>query len=224
MVVVLIVGILSSLANYGVRKYTAAAKSAEAVNTLGSIAMAVRMAADRDTTSAAALAFGASSTAASSTVTGSTSGNGNGNGNDNSNGNGQGNGATVTHGVAPGLCDDSEPVPASLNLIKGRKYQPKLTDYTSGDATTGWRCLLFSSEMPQYYQYRYRGGGGGAVSVELPHGGNPKGLSKDFEWMATAQGDLDGDGKTSTFVLQGYMDTDGHVVTAPAIASQLPDE
>ena len=215
MIVVAIVGILASLANYGVRKYTAIAKSAEAVNSIGCIAMAVRMAADRDRTSTDTLALGTSSTlAGNGTTTGSTSGNGNGNGK----------GATVTHGVSTGLCDSSDPVPASLNSIKGKKYQPTPSDYRSGDSTTGWRCLLFSSEMPQYYQYRYRAGGSGGVSVTLPHGGNPKGLSQDYEWFVTAQGDLDGDGELSTFGLEGYIDTDGRVVTAPAIGSDHSDE
>jgi len=192
MTVVAIVGVLAALANYGVRKYTAAAKSIEAVSMVGNIAMAVRIAADRDTTSSAVLAFGTSSSqatgAASETkTTGSTSGKG------------KGGGATVTHGsVLPaGLCASSEPVPASLNSIKGKSYQPNLRDYYSGDAQTGWRCLMFSNEAPQRYQYRYRGGGGPPVSVKLPHGGTPKGLTEDYTWMASAQGDLDGDGETS---------------------------
>jgi len=214
MLVVLIVGILASLAGYGVRKYTAISKSAEAVNMLGCIGMAVRMAADRDFTSAATLALKDSSSLTSvAATTGSTSGNGNGKG------------ATVTHGaVAPGLCDSSDPVPASLNSIKGRKYQPTPGDYTSGDSMTGWRCLLFTSTLPQYYQYTYRAGGGGNVSVTLPHGGNPKGLSQDYEWLTTAQGDLNGDGVLSTFLLQGYVDTDGRIVTAPAIGADHADE
>ncbi len=221
MVVVAIVGILASLSSYGVRKYTAASKSAEAVNTLGAIGMAVRIAADRDFTSGKVLELSATSTSeAGTTTSGSTSGSGNSNGK----GQGQGNGATVTHGVAKGLCGNSEPVPASLNSVKARKYQPTPSDYKSGDARTGWRCLLFSFEQPQYYQYSYRGGGGGAVSVELPHGGNPKGLSKDHEWMAIAKGDLDGDGVTSSFALQGYVDTTGELYTAPAIASERATE
>jgi type IV pilus assembly protein PilA len=215
MLVVMIVGILASLASYGVRRYTAVAKSAEAVNMLGAIGMAVRMAADRDFTSAATLAFkDSSTTVGGGKVTGSGSGNGNGNGN----------GATVVHGPAPGLCDSSNPVPASLNSIKGRKYQPSPQDYLSGDSATGWRCLLFTSALPQYYQYSYQAGGGGNVSVTLPHGGNPKGLSQDYEWMTTAQGDLNGDGVVSTFLLQGYLDTDGRIVMAPAIGAEHSDE
>ena len=159
MTVVAIVGVLAALANYGVRKYTAAAKSIEAVSMVGNIAMAVRIAADRDTTSSAVLAFGTSS----SQATGAAS-------------------ETKTTGSTSG---------------KGKSYQPNLRDYYSGDAQTGWRCLMFSNEAPQRYQYRYRGGGGPPVSVKLPHGGTPKGLTEDYTWMASAQGDLDGDGETS---------------------------
>jgi prepilin-type N-terminal cleavage/methylation domain-containing protein len=221
MVVVAIVGTLASLSSYGVRKYSAAAKSVEAVTAVGNIGMAVRIAADREIMSSDVLALGATSTKPTSTpdedskVTGSTSGKG------------KGQGATVTHGVdtvEPGLCASSEPVPASLNSIKGRKYQPKPSDYLSGDARSGWRCLLFSFELPQYYQYQYTGGGGSPISVKLPHGGTPKGLKVGNLWTATAQGDLDGDGVTSWFVLNGYLDVDGRIVTAPAIGTDQPEE
>jgi type IV pilus assembly protein PilA len=218
MTVVAIVGVLAALASYGVRKYTAAAKSVEAVSMVGNIAMAVRIAANRDFTSPDILARGTSSQATGAASETKTTGS--------SSGKGKGSGATVTHGtVLPaGLCGSSEPVPASLNSIKGKSYQPSLHDYSSGDSTTGWRCLLFSNEAPQRYQYRYRGGGGPPVSVKLPHGGTPKGLTEDYTWMASAQGDLDGDGETSWFVLNGYIDAEGRIVTAPAIGSDRPME
>jgi type IV pilus assembly protein PilA len=224
MVVVAVVGILASLSSYGVRKYTAAAKSAEAVNAVGNMGMAVRIAADREIMSSAVLALGQTSTQGSTTttaadtkVTGSASGKGKGKGSG---------GATVTHepSLAPGLCASSEPVPKSINSVKGRKYQPSATDYQTGDTRTGWRCLLFSVEQAQYYRYQYRGGGGAPVSVKLPHGGTPKGLTAGHLWTASAQGDLDGDGETSWFVLNGYIQTDGHIVTAPAIGTDRPGE
>jgi type IV pilus assembly protein PilA len=220
MITVAIIGVLASLASHGVRKYSAASKSAEALNAIGSIARSVRMAADRDLTDSAVLAHGASSTTTASSsddtkVTGSTSGKGNG----------KGNGATVVHnpGVS-GMCASSEPVPASLDSIKRKKYQPKPSDYASGDTTTGWRCLMFSNDQAQYYQYRYRGGSGPPVSVTLPKGGTPRGLTEDRTWMAIAQGDVDGDGITSWFVLQGVVEADGRVTMAPAIATDQPDE
>jgi hypothetical protein len=60
--------------------------------------------------------------------------------------------------------------------------------------------------------------------VTLPHGGSPRGLSEDRTWMAIAQGDLDGDGVTSWFVMQGVIETNGRAVMAPAIATDNPDE
>lgn len=217
-IVVAIVGVLATLSSYGFRKHIAAAKSAEAVTAIGGIATAVRIAAERETMAGVVLALGTHSTSVGSSdkVTGSTSGKGKGNGNG---------GAAVTHDpVTPGLCGSSEPVPRSLDSVKGRKYQPSPSDYASGDAQTGWRCLLFSNELPQYYQVQYRAGNGAPVSVELPHGGTPPGLSQDRSWTASARGDLDGDGETSWFVLNGSIDLDGRIRTAPAIASDRPDE
>jgi type IV pilus assembly protein PilA len=218
MIVVTIIGILATLSSYGVRKYVAVSKSAEALSMVGAIAQAVRVAAGRETMSAEILAMGESSTNAGSKVTGSTSGQGKGKGK------GNGGGATVIHGV-PGLCGSSEPVPASLDSIKGKKYQPNIgVDYETGDEHTGWRCLAFSNEHPQYYQYRYRGGGNGPETENLPHGGSPKGLTKDHTSVVTAQGDVDGDGETSWFVLEGYIDTQLRVVKCPAIGQDRPEE
>lgn len=217
MISIAIIGVLASLARYGVRKYTAASKSVEALNAVGSIARAVRMAGERELMSGGLLASGSSSTTTSSSGESKTTGS--------SSGKGQGKGATVEHnpGVS-GMCASSEPVPASLDSIKGKKYQPSAGDYLSGDTMTGWRCLMFSSRDPQYYQYRYRGGSGPPVSVTLPHGGSPRGLSEDRTWMAIAQGDLDGDGVTSWFVMQGVVETDGRVVMAPSIGTDKPEE
>lgn len=214
MIVVAIVGVLAMLSSHGVSKYVAAAKSAEAVTLIGGIATAVRIAADREQMSGEVLALGTLSTGSGTGEDTGSKGKGKGSG-----------GATVTHDPAtPGLCGSSEPVPKSLNSVKARKYQPTASDYASGDAQTGWRCLLFTNEMPQYYQFQYRAGNGAPVSVKLPHGGTPPGLSKDRLWTISAQGDLDGDGETSWFVLNGYIDVDGRIGMAPAIASDRPDE
>lgn len=213
--VVGIVGILATLSIYGVRKYVANSKSAEALQNVGGMGRAVHAAATRDSMSADLLAKNASTTSASSKTTGSGSGNGNG----------KGNGATVNHGP-PGLCDSADPVPSSMNSVKGRKYQSSHAagaDYNAGDRYTGWRCLQFSIASPQYYQYQYNVGGP-PVEVTLPKGGNPKGLSEDYTWTASAQGDLDGDGKTSWFVLQGYITDDRTVMQAPAVGLQDPEE
>jgi hypothetical protein len=175
---------------------------------------AVHAAAARDSMMGDLLAANVQSASGSSKTTGSTSGKGNSKG------------ATVNHGAPDGLCNSSDPVPSSMNAVKGRKYQSSHapgTDYNAGDRYTGWRCLQFSIASPQYYQYQYKVGGP-PVEVTLPKGGNPKGLSEDYSWTASAQGDIDGDGKTSWFVLQGYISDDRTVLQAPAVGLQDPEE
>lgn len=213
--VVGILGILATLSIYGVRRYLASSKSAEALQNIGGMARAVHAAATRDQMAGDLLAANVQSINGGSNLTGSGSGKGNG----------KGNGATVNHG-APGLCDSSEPVPSSMNSVKGRKYQSNHApgqDYNAGDRYTGWRCLQFSITSPQYYQYRYKVGGP-PVEVTLPHGGNPKGLSEDYSWNASAQGDIDADDKTSWFVLEGYITDARVVVQGPAVGLQNPEE
>lgn len=213
--VVGILGILATLSIYGVRRYLASSKSAEALQNVGGMARAVHAAATRDSMTGDLLAKNASTTSGSSNTTGSGSGNGNG----------KGNGATVNHSP-PGLCDSASPVPSSMNAVKGKKYQPSHAvgaDYNVGDKYTGWRCLQFSIASPQYYQYLYKVGGP-PVEVTLPHGGNPKGLSEDYSWNASAQGDIDADGKTSWFVLEGYITDARVVVQGPAVGLQDPEE
>src|SRR5262245_30799651 len=204
MIVVLIVGILAALSTYGVQKYSASSKTAEALQNLGAIGRAVRSAATRETMAGTLL------TAKQEAVNSGSSNNGN-----NNNGN-NGNGATVLHNV-PGLCDTATPVPSSMNSVKGAKYQPNPADgkdYNTGDKYTGWKCLQFSINSPHLYQYRYKVSGP-PVEVTLPHGGTPKGLSADKTWSASAQGDVDGDNRTSWFILQGYITDRREIIVAP---------
>jgi type IV pilus assembly protein PilA len=113
-----------------------------------------------------------------------------------------------------------------MSLVKAMKYQPNPApgnDYQTGDTVTGWRCLKFQINSPQYYQYRFRVGGP-PVNVTLPHGGAPPGLDENNTWSAAAQGDLDGDDVTSWFILMGYIRDDGQVVIATAIDQEDPEE
>jgi type IV pilus assembly protein PilA len=206
LITVAIVGILATLASYGVRRYAAFSKSVEAVDALGGIGRAVHVAAGRDNTDGEVLELGTTSTVTGSKVVGSTSGGG------------KGNGATVTFGT-PGLCGNTIAVPDDMLKVKAKKYQPDAAsgkDYETGDAFSGWRCLRFSITMPQHYQYRYKLGGP-PISVELPHGGSPVGIPIDKQWSAYARGDLDGDDKLSWFVLNGYI-AQGAIHIAPAVA------
>lgn len=217
MVAIAVVGILASISVSAVREHLNHSKSAEALSALGAIGRAVHMAYERDRTSSALLALGDTSSLDAAKTVGSTSGKGKGKG--------KGSGATVTFGV-PGLCGDAEPVPSAFGDVTGKKYQAHVgggQDYDSGDGLSGWRCLRFTMETPQSYQYSYKVGGP-PVDVELPHGGSPKGLSADHTWTATARGDVDGDGEVSWFVLEGAINDAGQVMTAPAISTIDPNE
>jgi type IV pilus assembly protein PilA len=109
--------------------------------------------------------------------------------------------------------------------VKGRKYQPDTRDgfdYLTGDAWTGWKCLHFMVSEPQYYQLGYQTGGP-PVTVVLPHGGSPPGLSGGVQWNAYARGDIDGDGIYSWFLLQGAIKNDQFMM-APNILIQDEEE
>src|SRR5262245_32139165 len=54
------------------------------------------------------------------------------------------------------LCNSaSNTVPAAASSVKGQKYQSSPTEWNVGDQQTGWRCLKFSMQEPQYYMYGY---------------------------------------------------------------------
>jgi type IV pilus assembly protein PilA len=110
---------------------------------------------------------------------------------------------------ANNLCKASTAVPASMASVKGAKYQSKTTagdDFNAGDSMTGWVCLHFSMEGPQYYQYQYT-------------------VPTTTSFSAVAQGDLNGDGSVfSNFHRDGLVSATGQIVLAPAIIETNPDE
>ncbi len=73
---------------------------------------------------------------------------------------------------------------------------------------TGWPCLKFSLDEPQYYSYLYTAGNTSAAS------GN---------FTATANGDLNGNGVLSTFQVFGSA-LSGAVGISPTIAETNPEE
>jgi type IV pilus assembly protein PilA len=104
-------------------------------------------------------------------------------------------------------------VPAALPA--GTKYQPSTaagSDFDTGDAVTGWKCLRFSIEAPIYFRYSYRQGGGyvGAGMQGAPDPG-----ASGFE--ASAQGDLDSDGAPSTFTVAGTVSANHHLKVATQV-------
>lgn len=171
MIVVAIIGVLAALAIYGVRKYIANAKTAEARMSLGRIAKDASAAYNRETMSATVLAVG------------------------------------TTAGLSNALClTATASVPASPDSIKGQKYQSAPSEWanTSDSTLKGWTCLKFSLQDPQYYQYTY-------ASADTSH------------FVATANGNLNGDTVLSTFSMSGAVQS-GVLNIAPTIFENLPDE
>ncbi|WP_437675882.1 fimbiral protein pilA [Sorangium sp. So ce131] len=171
-----LLGVLSALAIYGVSKYIASAKTAEAKNTVGTISRAAVAAYGREVAVQGALG-----------------------------------GETSPGEAANQLCSSAEPVPANIQDVAGRKYQPRSTpgvDFDTGTATSGWRCLKFSITQPTYYQYHYNAGSGYIAAASAP---GPRG----FE--AAARGDLDGDAVLSTFSRTGVVNAQGQLVIADQI-------
>lgn len=116
------------------------------------------------------------------------------------------------------LCGSSTIVP--LEVPHGDKYQPSAKEFLSdGDATRGWKCLRFEITNPIYFQYRYTKGTG----YVGPARGLPNPGPDGFE--AAAVGDLDGDGRTSTFTMVGVVDPKlGVVKVSTQVYCDDPDE
>jgi hypothetical protein len=105
------------------------------------------------------------------------------------------------------LCKSAQRVPATIP--SGKKYQPSSapgTDFESGDATSGWKCLKFTIVNPIYYSYEYRAGG----PYKCPARGGTDPGPDGFE--ISAEGDLDGDGVTSLFCQIGKVDPTTQVI------------
>ena len=98
----------------------------------------------------------------------------------------------------------SEPVPAERSSIRGHYYQSSRADWErDAKREAGFACLKFELIAPQYFQYEYEATATG--------------------FTARAHGDLNGDGRVSTFVVSGQV-VNGHVVTSPSIAETDPNE
>ncbi len=112
--------------------------------------------------------------------------------------------ATPSGKVEHRLCGAAAAVPQAVP--KGTTYQPSTKageDFEVGDTKTGWRCLRFVMTSPIRYQYEYKVGSG----YKGPARGGPNPGPKGFE--VSAEGDLDGDGKTSLFTLTGKVTPQG---------------
>lgn len=170
MIVVAIIGILASLAIFGVNRYLKSAKSSEARNGLGRIVRAAEESYARETVVSELVSLGTES-------------------------------AVAYHQ----LCDSAQPVPSTVS--PGRKYVPNNvngSDFSRGDATSGWKCLQFELHDPIYYQYNYLRNSTGFCAA---YGCTGASQSPNFE--AATIGDLDGDGIFSAFIMNGEVDANG---------------
>jgi type IV pilus assembly protein PilA len=177
MIVVAIVGVLAVLAVYGVRKYIANSKTAEARNSLGQISKDAASAYEKESMAVSGI---------------------------------------LAHGGATAalrqLCTSaSASIPATKASIAGSKYQSAPSEWNADSATPGkgFACLKYSMDQPQYFMYSYATTGSASA-------GN--------SFTATANGDLNGDGATSAFVIAGSIGSGMVLNIAPTVAESNPEE
>jgi type IV pilus assembly protein PilA len=179
MIVVAIVGILAVLAIYGVRKYLANAKTAEARNSLGQMGKDQSAEYEMESMAGATLAPGG------------------------------------TAGTSHSLCASTgSSVPSAKGSIAGQKYQSSQaagTDWRADEATarTGFSCLKFEMDAPQYYMYSF------VTTSQTAAGGL---------WTGQANGDLNGDGALSTFTFAGVIQPTFNFSLAPNLTELNPEE
>jgi len=99
-------------------------------------------------------------------------------------------------------------VPDDAAKIKGVKYQSAAADkkdFHTGDSLTGWKCLGFALDAPQYYMYNYTA------------------VADNSAFDTIAQGDLNGDGTLSKFERPGSI-AGNEIKLSPAIIETDADE
>jgi len=171
MIVVAIIGVLSALAIYGVGKYLANAKTAEARMALGRISKDAQSSWERESMPGTVLTLGGSAAASRA------------------------------------LCPNAAAVPTTAPA--NSKYQSQPSDWTQA----GWKCLRFTMDGPQYFQYNYTATGTGV---------------ENDTFSAIAKGDLNGNTVTSDFRLIGKIQKDSTgellLTLAPQITETNPEE
>jgi type IV pilus assembly protein PilA len=176
MIVVAIVGILAILAGFGVRKYIANAKTAEARSSLGAMAAGEAAAYERESMASTVLAVKTSAT------------------------------------MSRRMClSASTTVPSVITSVQGKKYQSTVKEWNVDEAgDSGFACLKFDVEVPQYYMYSYSVTGSG--------------YNIGDSFTGAAQGDLNGDGVLSLFQLTGAVGSGYILNVAPNILEVRPEE
>jgi type IV pilus assembly protein PilA len=183
MIVVAIVGVLAVLAVYGVRKYIANAKTAEAKNSIGQIGKDAVTAFEGESMAGAVLPEATSTNIIRQMCQ-------------------QGATLCVPGGAA-----------CAMGNVAAKKYQSSKTDWSAaadvGSAPMkGFPCIKFEMTAPQYYAYSY------SVTGSAANGDN---------FVAIANGDLNGNGVFSTFQQQGTIQS-GRLTLAPNFVSSAEEE
>jgi Tfp pilus assembly protein PilE len=96
------------------------------------------------------------------------------------------------------------PVPADASLVAGKRYRSTTADW----GRSPWKDLNFSIVQPQHYAYDFHADGVGASAKAV----------------ASAAGDLDGDGATSSFSLTVTSDAKLNAVVSDALETKNPEE
>lgn len=214
MIVVVIIGILASLAIYGVQRYVANSKSAEARMALGRMSKDVVTAFQAEQLGSSVIVPGQSAKI-SQRLCGPVS-------------------DSVPTGNVAAAGTPGTPITTAANasdLIKGAKYQSKSSDWTTPAANfpahNGWSCLKFSMSDPQYYSYAYVTGGG----LTNQHTATVTSAAIGQTFRTAAIGDLDGDGVASAFWIDGEIQADGAegstsfiLTVSPTIGEHDPTE
>ena len=123
-------------------------------------------------------------------------------------------------GFSNALCGSAaNSVPVDATPIAGQKYQSEASEW-SGDASTGWKCIKFTMDQPQYFMYSYTSPG----TTRTERGTADNDTST---FTAVANGDLDGDGTTSSFSMEGALrasDGEMTVAVSPSVIEANPEE
>ena len=113
---------------------------------------------------------------------------------------------TAGHRLCPSA---TKSVPPSLADVGGKKYMSSPAEWTADGPDAGFGCLQYSTSVPQYYMYSYEATGTGAVGDRF---------------TARANGDLDGDGISSTFELSGTVKEGDVIAVMPTLKETMPEE
>jgi hypothetical protein len=110
------------------------------------------------------------------------------------------------------LCEQaSAAIPGSTTAIAGAKYQSGPGEWNAdAKGNSGFACLKYSMDQPQYYQYMYSA--------------NALSGSAGATFTAVANGDLNGDQVLSTFSVTGTVNSSYALNIAPNMLEVQPEE